>query len=408
MLPLLRPNDQLFFKAITFKQSKIDDLVLFKQKQAFVVHRVIYKGKDFLISKGDNNLRSDGKVLPAQVIARVIKIKRADEVFGIDDLYLIQSTLYYQEIIKIKRQLEDSGINYVILKGLPLHLYYDKTHPRRLYADCDILIHSPQLSRAEAVLTKYGYRRVRKELSPFLARLRKHEPELVFLKVVKSFHITIDLHQEVVFMMTEFGSLNGLFSSSLLKQLTGNMLKTKCLVRVSNQSFFILAPKQLVIYLTLHLFHHNCRGAFRYAFLDKIIRHYSFSVQEWQAIGIYAKRYMLESFIAPVFAVLRKHYNTPIPDFFVYQLSNINTNKLFRNELQIFDDETRIEAGVTRFKNILLLSPQPWYKRVFALFKPVVFFSGLWIFGHKVKEFVSSLNRPVKIQCLFWLFVALF
>jgi Peptidase S24-like. len=138
MLPILRPNDIVYFKKIPFLKIKVNDLIIFKKKNQLITHRVIYKTKKYLITKGDNNPNSDGKIYPKQILGRVYQVKRNGQIFKPETFYLIQSTHYFSEIVKIKNEFDKENINYVFLKGLPLHLYFEGTHPKRLYADCDV------------------------------------------------------------------------------------------------------------------------------------------------------------------------------------------------------------------------------------------------------------------------------
>ncbi len=103
-----------------------------KKNTHLFTHRVIYKTVNYLVTKGDNSFESDGKILPRHIIAKVYKIKRNTQTFNPESLYLLQSTLYLQEINQIKKLFEREKIDFVFLKGLPLHLYYEKTHPRRM------------------------------------------------------------------------------------------------------------------------------------------------------------------------------------------------------------------------------------------------------------------------------------
>ena len=77
----------------------------------------------------------------------------------------MQSTLYFQEIVRIKAALEKQNIEYVFLKGLPVHLYYEKTHPRRFYLDADIFSAKRKFYCTQKLLIKNGYKKANTELS---------------------------------------------------------------------------------------------------------------------------------------------------------------------------------------------------------------------------------------------------
>jgi signal peptidase I len=140
MLPILYENDIVYFKKISFSKIKVNDLIVFKMKSKLITHRVVYKTNKYLITKGDNNPASDGKIYPRKILGKVYKIKRNGQTFNPETFYLLQSTNYFQEIVKIKNEFDKKNINYVFLKGLPLHLYFEGSHPQRLYADCDVLV----------------------------------------------------------------------------------------------------------------------------------------------------------------------------------------------------------------------------------------------------------------------------
>jgi signal peptidase I len=136
MMPILQPNDLIYYQKTSLRQCKINDFIMFQKGQKLFTHRIIYKTKSYLITKGDNNLQSDGKIFPQQIIAKVYQVKRSfnglkrgGQIFNHESLYLFQSILYFQEIIKIKKAFETENINFVFLKGSPLHLYFEKNLP---------------------------------------------------------------------------------------------------------------------------------------------------------------------------------------------------------------------------------------------------------------------------------------
>ena len=164
MLPLLRHGDIVFYKKTNLKQACTNDIILVQKNNQAFTHRVIYKTGRYLITKGDNNLESDGRIYPRQIIAKVTQVKRNGKLFNPEDIYLFQSTHYLNEIIKIKQVFEKAGIEYVFLKGLPLHLYFEKTHPRRIYADCDVLLHKKEYIKAKEILEKHKYKEIKNDI----------------------------------------------------------------------------------------------------------------------------------------------------------------------------------------------------------------------------------------------------
>ena len=372
MLPLIKSGDQLFFQARKFSAIKVNDLVLFKQSRQYTVHRVIYRTNKYLICKGDNNLEPDDKICQRQVLGVVIKIKQAKKTFALDTVYLLQSGFYLQEINRLKRCFDQNSLNYLFLKGLPLHLYYEGRHPKRIYADCDVLIKSGELNKAKTILQRYGYTQAKKTLVPFLAKINKYEPELVFYKNINGFTVTFDLHQELVFQMTELGKLNWLYPQSQLTRFTNEALATKRLVSLNNQKYPILSVELLIIYLGLHLFHHNYRGAFRYQFWQQVLHKEaarpSFS---WTKTAKIMQKYQLKNYLSPAFMLLKKYYSIKLPSWLT---KGVKTPKV-----DIFSEKGRINSGLTRFWLLFHFSPRPLWLRFATFLDPVVILTGLWV-----------------------------
>jgi len=390
MEPFFHENDILYFKKVSFNKIKINDFIVIKQNRKLISHRVIYKTGKYLITKGDNSPRSDGKIYPKQVVGRVYQIKRNKQILNPENLYLIQSTLYFDEIVRIKNQFDRKKINYVFLKGLPLHLYYEGIHPKRIYADCDVLVEKKDFQKAEKILTKYGYKKAKTELSKVHNKIKSREVENAYIKVVNHLAVMFDLHLEAIFMMTQLGSLNNLYPQKLVDLLTEDLLKTKKRVKINNELFFILNTQYLILYLALHLFHHNFQGAFRYQLLDTIIRKEKPSNDTIKHLAGTIKKYRLQNFVYPVFILLKKYYKTPIPNSFLKEIKSKNGVNL--QNLSIFDDELRIRAGITRFKNLFFLSPEPWWKKIWVFFNPQVAYSIFWVLQKKVFSFLKGLQ----------------
>lgn len=76
MMPILQPNDVIHYRKTTFSQCKTNDFIMVKKNGQLFTHRVIYKTKNYLITKGDNNLDSDGRIYPRQIIGKFYQIKR--------------------------------------------------------------------------------------------------------------------------------------------------------------------------------------------------------------------------------------------------------------------------------------------------------------------------------------------
>lgn len=389
MRPILWENDIVYFKKTTFSKIKVNDLIVFYQKKQIICHRVIYKTDRYVVTKGDNTLSTDGKIYPRQILGKVYQIKRNGQFFDPQTLYLIQSTHYFNEIVKIKNEFDRQKINYLFLKGLPLHIYFEGEHPKRLYADCDVLVDQKDFSRAQKILYRFGYQKTDTALSPLQKKLKDKEVENAYWKTINGFSVVFDLHTEVVFMMTQLGKLDQLYPQQSINQLTEEFLTTKKKIKINDEKFLVLNFELLTLYLALHLFHHNFQGSFRYQFFDTVVRKSKLRAKEWQKIALITTKYRLNNYVYPVFYLAKKYYQTPIPNSFLKQIkpANPQVRKLI-NKLSLADilrDESRIKAGVNRFLNLFFLSPNPLWKRVFVFFNPQVIYSIFFVIFNRIK-----------------------
>jgi signal peptidase I len=397
MLPILIPNDIVYFKKTPFLKIKVNDLIIFKKKNQLITHRVIYKTKKYLITKGDNNPNCDGKIYPKQILGKVYQIKRNGQIFKPETFYLIQSTHYFSEIIKIKKEFDKENINYVFLKGLPLHLYFEGKHPQRLYADCDVLVDKKDFQKAEEILLKNHYQKAELHWSKTAKKLQKKELEATFYKKNNQFVVVFDIHLQLVDLsIVHLGHFNELYPQKLIDNLTEEFLKTKRKIKINNEHFLILDTCYLILYLALHLFHHNFSGAFRYDFLDRIIKKSKISIKSWQKIVLIIKKYQLNNFVFPVFFLLKKYYKTSVPPLFIRSIQPVNPlNRKLINKLtkiNIFNDEPRIRAGIKRFLYLFIFSPSPFWKKILIIFNPQVIFAVLWVVWKKIKKLFLDLN----------------
>lgn len=404
MLPILQPDDVLYFKRINYNRIRLNDFILVKKLDKTFTHRVIYKSGKYLITKGDNNLTSDGKIYPRQVLGKVYQVKRNDNIFIPDNLYLIQSSLYFAEIIKIKKALEKEKIEFVFLKGLPLHLYFEGSHPRRIYADCDVLINSKDFNTVNTILTRCGYPKTDTSYSDFHKRLKDKPTEVMFIKKLNGFSVIFDVHFEANFLMNQLGKLDALYPQKLIDKFTEECLADNQQVTINNQQFPILSSSNLIIYLALHFFHHNFRGIYRLEFLDKVLGNYyrsnlSRTTSQFASLSRRINIYKLQNFIYPVFVLLRKLYKTPIPDAFLQSIQPSSFSLLYLSSIihhpsSIFYDEPRIKAGLTRFQNLFFLSPNPLWRKILVFTNPQVIYSILWVLTKRLKRNLHAIIFP--------------
>ena len=385
MMPVVRSGDLVYIRKTKFQHLKVNEIILARKSKETFIHRLVYKTKAYAITKGDNNRLTDGKIYPGQIMGKVYRIKRNNQIFRPEDIYLFQSSHYFKEIGKIKQIFDKGKIDFVFLKGLPLHLYYENAHPKRIYADCDVLIREKDFTNAEKILSNNGYKESDTAYSNIHKILKNKKTETVFSKKINNFPVIFDVHFEVNFMMNQLGKLDQLYPQSMIDRLTKDTFNTKRCISINGNKFLILNSEFLILYLALHFFHHNFRGAYRLEFLDKVIRK-AFPVSPPEVFLALTKKvldYRLQNFVYPVFLLLKKYYQTPLPDKFLNsirpdqkRLSYIKKNIL---KINIFNDETRIQAGINRFKNLFFLSPHPLWRRLMIVFNIQVIYSFFWV-----------------------------
>lgn len=387
MYPLLHSEDVIYLKKISFKLIKTDDIICFKKYGKLQTHRVIYKTDTYIITKGDNNLKADGRVYPRQIIGRVYQVKRNDEIFNPEDIYLFQSTLYFQEIVKITKALDKAGIDYVFLKGLPLHLYFEKTHPRRLYTDCDILINKEHTLTVISRLKKLGYIQISNDLNPIYHRLKDYDSQLLFYKPSQPIPIFLDVHVNAFVAIPQIGTLNYLYPNKLAQSINNDLLHNRVSEVIQGDIFQFPPLEEQIIFLSFNLFRDGYLGAYRYRLLKKLYQKLEKKKGGYSQLLIKIKKYKLENLIHPSVILLRKYFNFTAPSYFTESLYPTN---IFRSQIHkltlidIFKTESRIEAGTNRFKLYFYLSQEPLIKKSLTFIQPKVLYGILWVLKTKL------------------------
>lgn len=380
MYPLLHDGDVVKLRKVPFAGIKTNDIICFQKQGKLITHRVLYKSENYLITRGDNATQADGKVYKGQILGKITKVKRGKNEFSPESLYLIQSTVYFQEIVRVTETLKKVGLSFVILKGLPLHLYYEGKHAQRLFYDCDILVGRKLFGRFSSVLTDLGYKPVSSDLSKGHKKLKDKEPEVTFFKDVHGMPVYFDIHLEAVFLMTQLGKLEALYSQKLLDTFSDELRGNTKNISIQDNIFTILAPEYLFIYLALHLFHHNFTGAYRFELMDALVKKEKFQYAE---IARIVRQYKLGGFLIPVLLLMRKYYQTEFPRDFLRQIAPDEKKKqyIFKSIIpkSIFNEEGRVQGGTTRFKMIFLLSQEPMWKKILVFLNRQVIYSVFWV-----------------------------
>lgn len=384
MIPTLHSEDRLYFKKIEFTKIRDDDFIAVKIKNKIITHRVVYKSRKYLITKGDNVMASDGEIFPHQVLGKLYKIKRRGRIIRPDQLNFLQSTLYFQEIVILKNNLMKNGVNFVFLKGLPVHLYYEGTFPKRIYADCDILIERKYYNKAVELLRKLKYKHLDRSLSKYLKRSKEEEIQVEFYKLIYKFPVVFDVHFSIDISIVHQPGLGVLYPSGLTYKLTNLFLEEKCFVNIKGETFPFLSHVNMTLFLALHFFRHNYKGMYRLSLLNRITQKMAFV-----KLKHIIRDFRLQTFVYFSFLLLKKYYKT---DLINSLLLSIKPRCFYQKILIValmkedpYDELGRIEAGIRRFLYLFVLSPNRFLYKILVFIHPRVIFSIFWVIYTKVK-----------------------
>lgn len=391
MRPILKQNDILYFKKLS--NYKIGDLIVFKRKGKLISHRLVYKNKNIFITKGDNLVNHDGKINKKKILGKVYALKRKKIIIDIESLYLIQSTIYFNEIRLIQKIFNENKINFVFIKGLINELAYFNESPKRIFADTDMLIDKRHIQEAVNIFKKLNYKRTKSDI------LKKNENELTeisFFKEKNGCIIVFDLHSIINWFSPQVGILENLYTYKYLNSFSKEILKTKKFIKINKVSFPILERKRMFIYLCLHLFHHNLKGYHRYKNLEKLCK--NLDKKDIQFIKKTIQKYRLENFIYPVIVILNEFYNTKISINQIFPKKPQNKYidfliKKVKENYNFLNSEKRIEAGLNRFINILMISDASVLTKLVTLKKIKVLKLILWSIKKTLKKYVQNKYR---------------
>ena len=350
MLPLLRNGDVVFFKKTRFYAIQANDIITVKKGDIFFTHRVIYKAEKYLVTKGDNNTLSDGKISPKQVYGLVIKVKRKNNYININHIYLYQSSQYLKEIIAISNAFQKDSIPFVFLKGLPYYLYYFKDYPKRLFSDCDILVGENDINQAEKLLCKLGYKPEPTQVYNQFKFLDKNLKEKNYYKFVnKTFPIVIDLHRTVTLSTSKaYSPINILNAAE--KRLVDLFFANIKMIRFAGTKIPLLKNEHLILYLAMHLHKENFSLAHNLDFIQKIVKKIPI---DWKEVLSLSTKEKVQNFIIPTFYILHRYACINYPyRFFQKNIPratsySVNVFTLLYTEQDVFDMRT---SSLKRFK----------------------------------------------------------
>jgi hypothetical protein len=377
MVPVLFPGNKICISKKRIDSLKENDIVALKKNNSLIVHRLIYIHRknhkiDWAVTKGDNNQKSDGIVYPSQILGsldyRLIKQKKSYP----DNIYLIQSTIYFTEIEKLNDELLSQKVPYTILKGLPVHLLYEKKIPKKLYADCDILISPDHYTSCIKVFNKLGFKPVDNSYLQLHKNASFLKKEISYYKIVNNFPVVFDIHLEPVFGLTQISSTQFFYSSQLIKSLGFAMQSEVRNVKIKGVVLPVLPEKYLVPYLLLHFFHHNFQGVHRLKLISIIllsIENKGNKEEILSSILAVIFKYKLNNYVWPGLYLVDRYFQSKNTS---YLLKKICVSKFIQNyslilmkRAPLFDDPvSRTIDGVTRFLNVFIFSSRNIFIRL--------------------------------------------
>jgi signal peptidase I len=392
MFPILQDKDVVEYIKIPFHTIKVNDIVLVYSKGILITHRVLYKTKYECITRGDNNITADITIQKEKIFAKVVRFKRSGTWYDIQDIYITQSALYLQEIKNLESALRLKKISHVFLKGVLISLRYENSIPKRIYADCDVLVERNDQVKITEALKTLGYEL---QTTSFIHKKNTMKsPEASYVKMINGVPVVFDVHFEPVFLMTQLSGMNLLYPSKLLTQLGKYILDRSEIKKIKGSNYSICSISDQILYLALHIFHHNFTDIVRYRLLDAVIRkgsltNYTSRNNMWVDLANTIKIFHLEGYCYGVFLFLKKYFKTPIPQsFFIaihpkrYMLLIIN---FMYPRVDVFSQNNRTVAGITRFILIFFLSPEPLWKKIMIM-----------IYFDTVKWYILILSKKIK------------
>lgn len=391
MLPLLRPKDIVYYKK-SLGKIRVNDLVLIKKNGILLTHRVIYASKKYVITAGDNNNHYDGKTKVSEIKGKVYQIIRNGQVLNPERLYLLQSLLYFREITKIISIFNRKKINFVLLKGLPLHLYVEKEHPRRIYADCDILIDPNHNTKAHKALKKAGYD---PDKSPRYSLFQKFigtdVKEKSYIKTVKKIPVIFDIHYQVTFathkVPNPFQNIE-----RAAEKLSSDILSNKKFINISGQIFPVVDDENLIFYLMLHFFTHLFSQTYRLDFIYKVCRRKK--NVDWTEILNKIHSYQMINFVVPTLYLLNKYYDMDEPyriakklypknvsySLMIYKILGLE-REFFTNSFSFFRQRT------TRALLIFFYAQENILTKILTLFNPRLILHFIYFLILRIRNF---------------------
>lgn len=378
MFPMLIDQDVVYLSNAKFQNIKVTDVICIKKRGRIMTHRVIYKKDNYLITKGDSNIMSDGRIYSKNVIGKVSKIRRNGQTITLSELYLFQATIYFDELKKITKEFKKHTIEFLILKGIPHDLYYSKTHPSRIYSDCDILISPGDREKADTILKDLSYKTESLHQLTYLQNFIGSEvKELIYFRERDNFIFRFDIHYEIN-IFSHITKLPFPFLQKISNRYTNEMKKNKKLIEVNGVKFPLLRYDDLLIYLLLHTFGHGYTGALRFEAIAVLFRNKNLTNKHLIDMMIEkANSYSLINFMTPALYLLKEYYNVNAPYDTLKQKFprkvkfSMATYNMITSKESLFDDMTATySARFRRAVFLVLYSETNLANKIYYLFQP--------------------------------------
>jgi signal peptidase I len=353
MAPLILPTDKVFVEKV--KNPKLNDVVVFKKGGQLIAHRIIYIKGGKIVTKGDHNKKSDGVVRASSLLGKVEKIKREGETITLRSIYLTQSSHYLRELDLVNRQFHKKKLKYILLKGLPIHLFYEGGPPQRLYLDADILVARKDFAKTKISLEGLGFKDIKPEL---LGRPVRNFNQISFIKQTEPFPVVIDVHLEPAIAFTKATSLNKLLPR--VASYTKHLFKSCQYIKVGSSPYPMLNREDQLLYLLLHFFHHNFQGTYRM----ELIRRVASKNLDYTYLVNTAEKYGFEHYIYPAVLITNKYFHGRIlPEDFNVSFLAKNIARFVSRRNTPFDEDPKAIAGAKRFILVFVLSKASLFKK---------------------------------------------
>ena len=72
MWPLIEDGEILHVQQANAAKLKVGEIVLFRQGREFKAHRIVRKQKDLFITRGDTGTQTDGAIMAAQIVGKIV------------------------------------------------------------------------------------------------------------------------------------------------------------------------------------------------------------------------------------------------------------------------------------------------------------------------------------------------